>query len=538
MAAGTIIAYLLGGTAIVGLLQWRFPAEALTSHGSARFGNVWDLVQTGRMNSGGIDTGEWAPGLNASYRGPHAITFGDSGCGKGTSVILPNLLTRNRIFLIDPGGENTAVACKYWRDQGYEFRCINPFGLHTAAPWSLPMHGFNPLATLNPAADDFASKARVLAEMLVLVDPRDTGATAYFKSAARNAVAAFLMHIRANEPRERQTLGVLYHYVNSEAKGWSKLIAAMRKHGGDHVVIRNEANKLERVEAQSPEEFSGIMSTVQDALSFLADPVVRRALRTHEADFWLLKGHDANVKGAVISVILPLEYIESHAALLRLAMSCGVFEFLRAPIASERILVLIDEAAALGKLAHLSNWLATLRKYNVSIWTIWQSASQLADLYGVNWHSIVSNCGLLQILGIGDQEMAAQTEKLLGQCTIKVTSTSSSPGNPASTTTTETGRALMFSDEVRRMATDKLLVIMDNQPPFLLTKRPYYERPELEGRYYANPHLGYLTAPDRADRLRLKLGGIYRGLVWWMTPHPFSAACMLGGMVLLWMGVT
>jgi type IV secretion system protein VirD4 len=34
------------------------------------------------------------------------------------SAILPNLLSYPWFFLLDPGGENTAVAVKHWRKRG------------------------------------------------------------------------------------------------------------------------------------------------------------------------------------------------------------------------------------------------------------------------------------------------------------------------------------------------------------------------------------------------------------------------------------
>ncbi len=54
------------------------------------------------------------------------------------------------------------------------------------------------------------------------------------------------------------------------------------------------------------------------------------------------------------------------------------------------------------------------------MWPIFQNIGQLVDLYGKGWQTIVANCGLLQILGIGhDLETAEHTERLLGKCTVR-----------------------------------------------------------------------------------------------------------------------
>ena len=88
---------------------------------------------------------------------------------------------------------------------------------------------------------------------------------------------------------------------------------------------------MERIEAQASEEFSAIMSTIQQDLSFLADPLVRENLSRSDVDFSILKGFKPKQKGGIISVVLPLEYIESHAAVTRLALACAVLEMQRTP---------------------------------------------------------------------------------------------------------------------------------------------------------------------------------------------------------------
>ena len=219
------------------------------------------------------------------------------------------------------------------------------------------------------------------------------------------------------------------------------------------------------------------MSTIQQDLSFLADPLVREKLSRSDVDFSILKGLKPKQKGGIISVVLPLEYSETHAAVTRLALACGVLEMQRTPHAKNKVVFLLDEAAALGKLTRFPNWLATLRKYRVTFWSVWQNVGQVKHLYDRNWQTIIGNCGLRQFLNVGDLETAEYTEKLLGRTTVERTSTN--PKGEASYA--QTARSLATTDELLRMHMNRQIVFIDNLKPVVLEKTPYWKRANLAG---------------------------------------------------------
>jgi type IV secretion system protein VirD4 len=499
-----------------GLLAWRFQGRKPNTHGSAHWASVWSVFREGLFEKKGIRVGDWTGQLSVHYDGVHAITFGQPGSGKGTSAILPNLLSYPWFFLIDPGGENTAIAAKSWAARRIPFACINVFGMHGEQPWALPAHGFNPLDALDSKSPTFAADALVLAEMLTPRAGNESSNHAYFKEAAQTAKRAMLIHIKTAEPRERQNLATLYEGVYCDAGGWNRLLEAMKANPACGGLVIFEAFKLERIEQQGPEEFSAIMSTIQQDLSFLADPLVREKLSRSDADFSILKGRKHGQRGGIISVVLPLEYMETHAAIGRLALACAVLEMQRKPLAKNKVVFLIDEAAALGRILALPNWLATLRKYRVAFWTIWQSIGQVADLYGKGWQTIIGNCGLLQFLGVGDLETAEHTEKLLGQATVATVSKNARGERSVA----QTGRPLLTKDELRRLKEQYQIVFIGNLPPMLLRKTPYWERGELAGRFHPNP---YRDGPTRGRASGDLWGQLYYMLVCLMAPHPLAA---------------
>ena len=321
----------VGGLILLWLLAWRFDGQGSDTYGSASWLTIWGAYKKRLFKAKGLLVGDWvgAKGLGVYYDSTHAITFGASGAGKGISAILPNLLSAPYVFLVDPGGENTAIASKYWKKKGYPFGCINIFGMFKGSPHALPAHGFNPLDFLDVNSMSFAADALLFAEMLTPRTGNEGASNAYFKNAAVSAKRGMLVHIITAEPPERQSIGTLYEYANCSAYDWDNLLSAMKANPVCGGLVERAAIKLERIEAQAPEEFSAIRSTIEQDLDFLADPLVRESLSRSDVDFSILKGGKPHQKGGIISVVLPLEYIESHAAVTRLALACAVLAMQR-----------------------------------------------------------------------------------------------------------------------------------------------------------------------------------------------------------------
>jgi type IV secretion system protein VirD4 len=392
--------------------------------------------------------------------------------------------------------------------------------MHGEKPWDLPAHGFNPLDMLDPSSPTFAADALVLAEMLITRSASDGGSTRFFKNKARDHVRDFIVHCKTTEPPERQNLATIYGYMHSDPREWESLIAEMKKNPTCGYLVRAGANDLEREEAQSSQEFSGVLSTMQEDLNWLADPLVRDFMSRGDVDFSILKGLRPGQRGGVISLVLPLQYNKSHAAVSRLALACAVLTLQRPPMSKGKVLFLIDEAADLGKIAHLPDWLATLRKYNVMLWPIFQNIGQLAELYGRGWQTLVANCGVLQILGIGnDLETAQYTERLLGQCTQQTVSISAKGEHSFG----QAARALMTADELRRLDEKHQIALYGNLPPIRLGKTPYWHCPALTGRFHPNPYYSGKTRPDLFASAKALWGRLYYAHVWLMAPHPIAA---------------
>ena len=111
----------------LGVLRWRFPPKGATTYGSARWCDVFTLFKKGYFKQRGIRVGDFVGKTSVYYDSVHAVTIGDNGSGKGAAAIVPNLLGLDQVFIVDPGGENTAITAKRWRQDGRKLFCFNPF---------------------------------------------------------------------------------------------------------------------------------------------------------------------------------------------------------------------------------------------------------------------------------------------------------------------------------------------------------------------------------------------------------------------------
>lgn len=517
------LAYIAAGVFGAAIWGWR-TKERPTTFGSADWLAPWVASKKGMFRKGGLMLGDWTGLLPVYYRGSgHILTVAPTGSGKGTSAIVPNLLQHPWIFLIDPGGENTAIAARAWREKGYAFHCLNPWGMLTAAPWSLPSHSINPLSILDPSSETFSSDAELIADMIVTRTGNENGSSAYFKEEARTGIRAFLMHIITTEPSERQTLLTLRKYISADSENWERLLKDMQANDAAGGFIAREAVQLERRETQATEEFSAILSTMKQDTNFIEDPVMQRALATSTVELSELKGfrNGTALNGCVVSVVMPLEYLETHAAYARLIVGCALWTMQKAPLSKGRVLFVMDEFPALKRMDRIAGGLATLRKYRVWLWPVIQNLGQLKQLYGQNWQTFISNAGLRQFIGAGDLETAQYISELCGDGTIEVVTRT-----PGGESISQTQRRLATVEEVMHIESKAQIVFVDNLKPILLRKTEYWQRPALRGHFNRNPYQSGTPALDTRSPFRTLQGLGLRFCAWIAGPSPVVMALL------------
>ena len=180
--------------------------------------------------------------------------------------------------------------------------------------------------------------------------------------------------------------------VRSEAPIETTLRAMMTTaHLGDtgpHPVIASAARELLN---KSENERSGVLSTAMSSLGLYRDPVVAQV--TRQCD-WRIRDLVEDERPTTLYLVVTPSDISRTKPLVRLILNqigCRLTEGLHAKRRRHRLLLMLDEFPALGRLDFFESALAFMAGYGLKSFLIVQSLNQIERAYGPN-NSILDNC--------------------------------------------------------------------------------------------------------------------------------------------------
>lgn len=144
---------------------------------------------------------------------------------------------------------------------------------------------------------------------------------------------------------------------------------------------------------------------------------------------------------------------------------------------------LLDEFPNIGVLPDWARKMSIFRKRNINVTMIFQSLSQLMNLYQESWDTILGNCGTWISLGINDNMTAETIQKRVGTTTIAVQTEQHDAEEPIIDlfghryNTGEGKRDLLSLDELLKMDEDHALIFFQNHNPVLAFKFPHVLHP-------------------------------------------------------------
>jgi type IV secretion system protein VirD4 len=199
-----------------------------------------------------------------------------------------------------------------------------------------------------------------------------------------------------------------------------------------------------------------VQGTVQTHLRLFDSDLVRRLTDTTTID------REALVRGdpCTLFIAVPPDRLAAFAPLLRLWLT-GLIHLLtrrRAPRA-HRTLMLIDEAAQVGRMEAFLTASTLMRSWGLTVWSAWQNIAQI-EIYGAQAKTLVDNAGVIQFFGVRNRRSAQEFAALVGG---------------------------VDADAIMAMRPDEQLILVEGGQPRRARKLRYWEERRFHGLHDPNP---------------------------------------------------
>ena len=270
---------------------------------------------------------------------------------------------------------------------------------------------------------------------------------------------------------------------------------------GTHPVVASTARELLN---KSDNERSGVLSTAMSFLGLYRDPVVAQVTRRCD---WRISDLIADERPATLYLVVPPSDISRTKPLIRLVLNQigrRLTEDLQAKNRRHRVLLMLDEFPALGRLDFFESALAFMAGYGLKAFLIAQSLNQIEKAYGAN-NSILDNCHVRVSFATNDERTAKRVSDALGTAT-EMKAMKNYAGHRLSpwlghlmVSRSETARPLLTPGEVMQLPPADEIVMLAGTPPIRTKKARYFEDKRLIERVLPPPALASKPAPSKPD---------------------------------------
>jgi type IV secretion system protein VirD4 len=484
-------------TAIFGSL-WRARQRSdLTTFGSARWAVEKDMRAAGLRDEAGVFLGKKS-GDFLRHDGPeHIMAFAPTRSGKGVGLVVPTLLGWTGTAVIhDIKGENWQLTAG-WRSHFSHCLLFNPTDARSAR--------YNPLLEVRRGPDEVRDVQNIAD---ILVDPE--GALErrnHWEKTSHSLLVGVILHILYAD--EDKTLAGVATFLSDPQRPFVETLRRMMttNHLGEtdapivHPVVASAARELLN---KSENERSGVLSTAMSFLGLYRDPTV--AAVTSRCD-WRIADLVTAPAPLSLYLIVPPSDISRTKPLIRLILNQigrRLTEQLHATDQAGRhkLLMMLDEFPALGRLDFFETSLAFLAGYGVRVFLIAQSLNQIEKAYG-NHNAILDNCHIRVAFATNDERTAKRISDALGTATEQ-RAMRNYAGHRLSpwlahvmVSRQETARPLLTPGEVMQLPPKDALLMIAGTPPIRATKLRYYEETAFKRRLLPPPSLSAGAYADR-----------------------------------------
>lgn len=465
-------------------------AKNVATYGSARWAEPEEIRAAGLLGPDGVLLGR----LDSDYLrhdGPeHVLCFAPTRSGKGVGLVVPTLLTWPGSTIIhDIKGENWGLTAGFRSKHG-RVLLFDPTNPASSA--------YNPLLEVR-RGDKEVRDVQNIAD--ILVDPEGAlDKRNHWEKTSHSLLVGAILHVLYAEADK--TLAGVANFLSDPKRPVEATLRAMMNtphlgEAGVHPVIASSARELLN---KSDNERSGVLSTAMSFLGLYRDPVVAKVTACCD---WRISDLVAGERPVSLYLVVPPSDINRTKPLIRLLLNQvgrRLTEDLKTSANRHRLLLMLDEFPALGRLDFFESALAFMAGYGIKSFLIAQSLNQIEKAYGAN-NSVLDNCHVRVAFATNDERTAKRVSDALGTATEMRDSTNYA-GHRLSpwlghlmVSRQETARPLLTPGEVMQLPPTDELLLVAGVPPVRAKKARYYEDARFKERILPPPKATTAAAP-------------------------------------------
>ncbi|MQB35446.1 conjugal transfer protein TraG [Agrobacterium tumefaciens] len=469
----------------IGMSVWRArEAKNVATYGSARWAQDQEIRDAGLLGPDGVVLGRYERDYLRHDGAEHVLCFAPTRSGKGVGLVVPSLLTWPGSAIVhDIKGENWTLTAGF-RSRHGRVLLFDPTNPKSSA--------YNPLLEVRRGeweVRDVQNIADILVDPEGSLDKRN-----HWEKTSHSLLVGAILHVLYAEPEK--TLAGVANFLSDPKRPVESTLRAMMKTAhlgetGPHPVVASAARELLN---KSDNERSGVLSTAMSFLGLYRDPVVAEVTRRCD---WRISDIVGSQHPATLYLVVPPSDINRTKPLIRLLLNQigrRLTEELQAKAGRHRLLLMLDEFPALGRLDFFESALAFMAGYGLKSFLIAQSLNQIEKAYGPN-NSILDNCHVRVSFATNDERTAKRVSDALGTAT-EMKAMKNYAGHRLSpwlghlmVSRSETARQLLTPGEIMQLPPTDEIVMVAGIPPIRAKKARYYEDARFKERVLSPPEL-------------------------------------------------
>ena len=462
------------------------------TYGTARWATRDDIRKAGLLADTGVVLGQFQNNYLRHDGAEHVLCFAPTRSGKGVGLVIPSLLTWPGTAIVhDIKGENWDITAGFRSTFSRTLR-FDPTSLESAA--------YNPLLEVRRGINEVRDVQNIAD---ILVDPEGSlEKRNHWEKTSHALLVGAILHV-LYAGGDKSLAGVAAFLSNPDETIENTLYAMMDTphlgEAGPHPVVASAARELLN---KSDNERSGVLSTAMSFLGLYRDPVIAKV--TSHSDWRiadLVSGRPAS-----LYLVVPPSDISRTKPLIRLILNQigrRLTEDFDPATKRQRVLLMLDEFPALGRLDFFESALAFMAGYGLKAFLIAQSLNQIERAYGQN-NAILDNCHVRVAFATNDERTAKRVSESLGT-TTEQRSMKNYAGHRLSPwlghlmiSRSETARALLTPGEILQLPQTDEVVLLSGAPPIKAKKARYYADRRLQSRVLPTPAISGQREEARA----------------------------------------